>query len=47
MTANYTGDDLRAELARLGYEAAAGESKVYAENAPRRWVEGGPRAARP
>jgi Ca-activated chloride channel family protein len=32
-TANYGGDELRAELARLGYEAAAGESKLYAENA--------------
>jgi Ca-activated chloride channel family protein len=34
MHANYTGEELRAELARLGYEtAAAGEPKVYAENA--------------
>jgi Ca-activated chloride channel family protein len=33
MTANYGGDELRAELARLGYEAEAGSSTVYAENA--------------
>lgn len=33
MNANYGGEALRAELARLGYEASAGESKVYAENA--------------
>ncbi len=33
MTANYAGEDLRAELARLGYEATVGESKLYAENA--------------
>src|SRR5262249_54438537 len=33
MTANYAGEELRAELARLGYETAAGEAKVYAENA--------------
>jgi Ca-activated chloride channel family protein len=33
MNANYAGEELRAELARLGYEAPAGESKLYAENA--------------
>ena len=34
MHANYAGEELRAELARLGYETpAAGEAKVYAENA--------------
>jgi Ca-activated chloride channel family protein len=33
MNANFGGDELRAELARLGYEAPAGETKVYAENA--------------
>ena len=33
MTANYGGEELRAELARLGYEATAAESKLYAENA--------------
>ncbi len=33
ITANYTGDELRAELARLGCEAPAGGSKVFAENA--------------
>ncbi|QJW98864.1 VIT and vWA domain-containing protein [Frigoriglobus tundricola] len=33
MTANYAGEDLRAELARLGYETTTGESKLYAENA--------------
>lgn len=32
LTANHTGDELRAELARLGYDTAV-ESKVYAENA--------------
>lgn len=33
MNANYGGEALRAELARLGYEASASESKLYAENA--------------
>ena len=33
MTANYGGEELRAELARLGYEITTGESKLYAENA--------------
>ncbi len=34
MHANYAGEELRAELARLGYESAStGEAKVYAENA--------------
>src|SRR5262249_47448848 len=33
MTANYSGEELRAELARLGYESVTGASKVYAENA--------------
>lgn len=33
MHANFRGEDLRAELARLGYEVPAGASKVYAENA--------------
>jgi Ca-activated chloride channel homolog len=33
MHANFAGDELRAELARLGYETPAGETKVYAENA--------------
>ncbi len=33
MTANYAGEELRAELARLGYDAPASEPKLYAENA--------------
>jgi Ca-activated chloride channel family protein len=34
MNANYSGEDLRAELARLGYDVSANAgSKVYAENA--------------
>ena len=33
MTANYAGEELRAELARLGYDAALVDAKVYAENA--------------
>jgi Ca-activated chloride channel family protein len=34
MSANYAGEELRAELARLGYETAPeGGAKVYAENA--------------
>ena len=34
MHANYAGEELRAELARLGYETASiGEAKIYAENA--------------
>jgi Ca-activated chloride channel family protein len=33
MNANYGGEELRTELARLGYEVPASGSKVYAENA--------------
>jgi len=34
MNANYSGEDLRGELARLGYEmSAVSDAKVYAENA--------------